>query len=672
MPDSELPPSWQANLLRNASRYMWSRAKADPATLSATWLTWTVASGVAAVASLTIIAGILRSTKARGNVFNLLIVFLCVPDFVFSLLCGVTCALSYMADEYYAGSLGCKWQAFYVIFGFTGSMWMQVVIAAELRHALRCSRGEQRAYVHPTLRQVLGRAGAVYALSLFFASWIFLDAIPVRAAATSGMACVPLAHDPGSEVFLWVVYLGVVAFLPLGGILYMAWDIFRRGFHRGVDGATRELLAFFVLVLCVYLIMWLPSVASIWIFDARIPGGNTFNVFGGLWSHLQGLVSAFVFLRKRDVLDAVRRLPLVGYAVGVLADRLPGFRPRIADTRPSASSTNVNVYAGNDPRADSDGARWIMGMDPPEALEPSEEGSKRGAAASPPDRAQRDAPGAEDLACFPPQFPLRSGGGLVGKLCSLFAPRFADRHFEQRYRQHRGHGLDSVQFWFACAMVFCVVSLWVYYLADDDSFDRNANMTLGSRQLQVELVLPHAALPVAWVTWALLRALPCARARGSELLAVQVSVLVALFCWGLPATAKGTCSDSYNTFDGNLQQTLFLLLCYAAVFCRISTGGFVVLCFFTATNFIAARSAWKHLDAQPFALSWEAPKLIATLVMVGAAVRSTDLRLRREFAARELMLMVIEAQRREMEAALNVAAALGREMEAAAKDRDPS
>jgi hypothetical protein len=98
----------------------------------------------------------------------------------------------------------------------------------------------------------------------------------------------------------------------------------------------------------------------------------------------------------------------------------------------------------------------------------------------------------------------------------------------------------------------------------------------------------------------------------------------------------------------------------------------VVLCFFTATNFIAARSAWKHLDAQPFALSWEAPKLIATLVMVGAAVRSTDLRLRRDFAARELMLMVIEAQRREMEAALNVAAALGREMEPAAEDRDPS
>ena len=83
------------------------------------------------------------------------------------------------------------------------------------------------------------------------------------------------------------------------------------------------------------------------------------------------------------------------------------------------------------------------------------------------------------------------------------------------------------------------------------------------------------------------------------------------------------------------------------------------------TNFIAARSAWKQLDTQPFALGFEAPKLIATLAMVGAGVRWTDLYLRREFAARELMLMVIEEQGRQMEAALKVAATIGREMEAA-------
>jgi hypothetical protein len=137
---------------------------------------------------------------------------------------------------------------------------------------------------------------------------------------------------------------------------------------------------------------------------------------------------------------------------------------------------------------------------------------------------------------------------------------------------------------------------------------------------------------------------------------VQVSALVALFCWGLPATARDMCSDTYNTFDGNLQQTLFVLLCYAAVFCRVGTKDFVVLCALTVTNFIFARSVWSRLDAQPFALGFEAPKLIASLSIIAAGVRRTDLHLRRDFAARELMLKLIEEQGREMEDALEAAA----------------
>ena len=82
--------------------------------------------------------------------------------------------------------------------------------------------------------------------------------------------------------------------------------MFSHGFHRELYGATDELLSFFVMVLSVYLVMWLPSIATIWIFDARFIGGNELIFFGGVWSHLQGLVTPIVFLRKRDVLDAVR------------------------------------------------------------------------------------------------------------------------------------------------------------------------------------------------------------------------------------------------------------------------------------------------------------------------------------------------------------------------------
>ena len=40
-------------------------------------------------------------------------------------------------------------------------------------------------------------------------------------------------------------------------------------------------------VLAVYLIMWLPSMITIWVTDARFPGGNYVTFFGGMWSHVQ-------------------------------------------------------------------------------------------------------------------------------------------------------------------------------------------------------------------------------------------------------------------------------------------------------------------------------------------------------------------------------------------------
>ena len=69
----------------------------------------------------------------------------------------------------------------------------------------------------------------------------------------------------------------------------------------------------------------------------------------------------------------------------------------------------------------------------------------------------------------------------------------------------------------------------------------------------------------------------------------------------------------------------------------MGTGAFVVLCAFTLGSFIVARSFWSKLDDQPFALGFEGPKLIATLSIIAAGVRRTDLHLRRDFAARELI-----------------------------------
>ena len=81
---------------------------------------------------------------------------------------------------------------------------------------------------------------------------------------------------------------------------------------------------------------------------------------------------------------------------------------------------------------------------------------------------------------------------------------------------------------------------------------------------------------------------------------------------------------------------------------------------------ITARSSWSELEQHGFAATFELPKLLTTLfIILFAGVRRTDVYLRRDFAARELMLMVIEQQAREMEDALKAAAEMGREMDSA-------
>ena len=109
---------------------------------------------------------------------------------------------------------------------------------------------------------------------------------------------------------------------------------------------------------------------------------------------------------------------------------------------------------------------------------------------------------------FPPQFPLQHGNGPLGRLGSGLSPRFADRHFELRYQEHRGQLLDSVQLYFAAALTCYCSSLWAYHLSSARGLDH---------QSRIGISLMHAALAVAWLFWAVLRAIPRARACSSAL-----------------------------------------------------------------------------------------------------------------------------------------------------------
>ena len=199
---------------------------------------------------------------------------------------------------------------------------------------------------------------------------------------------------------------------------------------------------------------------------------------------------------------------------------------------------------------------------------------------------------AEDLVSFPPQFPLDNRGGALGKLGNMLAPRFADQHFERRYHQHRGQGLDSVLLVFWSLTAVFVLALWGYHTTSANGIDR---------VVQIGMSLVHGQLLLGMVFWAVLRFLPRMRVYSSALLGLLTCMLTTLFTWGLPATARETCQDVYNTFDSNLHQTVFTCICFAAVFCRVGTGAFDMVCLVTFANLCAAAppSELQPLEPQP-------------------------------------------------------------------------
>ena len=208
--------------------------------------------------------------------------------------------------------------------------------------------------------------------------------------------------------------------------------------------------------------------------------------------------------------------------------------------------------------------------------------------------------GAENLVSFPPQFPLDERDGPLGKLGNMFAPRFADEHFERRYHQHRGQGLDSVLLVFWSLTAVFALCLWGYHATSKNGFDRPA---------RIGISLVHGNLLIGLVFWAVLRFLPRTRAHSSALLGLMTCMLATLYTWGLPATARDTCQDVYNTFDSNLHQTVFTCIAFAAVFCRIGTGAFAMVCLTTTVSLYAAAPASKlqPLEPRPPHGTWHGP-----------------------------------------------------------------
>lgn len=294
---------WQLN--ENSTRYDAITAGPSDDDLMKYWWAWAVVALVVGTASLILFLAIALSPTARKNPFNVYLLYLSIPDFVFSLSCGITCLLNAINGEYWAAWM-CTFQQWYCVFGIGSNAWLNACVVRELYTMLRFSN-QRRRYKSPTRVHVMQQALLVFLFIGFLGTWGAIEAPhwPYHAGAASGLACLPIEVDHASTLFFWLVFFPLFAGIPSFYIIFVTFQVW---YYKLLPptGKRRLLAVYFGRLILVFYVMWVPTLVLIFAVPAYLPSWAAF--LSGLWSHLQGAVSMAVSLMKPDILKSVKQL----------------------------------------------------------------------------------------------------------------------------------------------------------------------------------------------------------------------------------------------------------------------------------------------------------------------------------------------------------------------------
>ena len=295
------PRIWELN--ENSTRIEIFAAAPSDAFLIQAWWSWVAVGFLVGILSLIVGISIITSRNARKNPFNLYLVYLSIPDFSFSCLCGITCLLNAINEEYLSEWM-CNFQSWYVVFGIGSNAWINACVTREL-HQMLCSSGRFRRYCPPSRGYVTLQALAVYLFNACLGIWGTIDAPnwPFYTEVRTGLACLPIFPDKKSSIYFGAVFLPLFVGLPSFYIIYVTVDVWRRGLLPP-SGRRRLLAIYFARLILVFYFMWIPTVIALFMLLGKLSPTTVY--LGGLWSHLQGAVSAGVSMLKPDIFAAVK------------------------------------------------------------------------------------------------------------------------------------------------------------------------------------------------------------------------------------------------------------------------------------------------------------------------------------------------------------------------------
>lgn len=294
---------WEIN--ENTTRYDRIQAAPSDDDLMIMWSLWIWISGAVAIFIGLLMVSLLVDRNVRSNPFNLFLIYLTVPDFAFSAFCGMTCLMNISIGKYWSPSM-CQFQSFYLVFGVAANTWLNLCVAWELHSLLRSSK-RLRKYQLPSPGRVTCTALIVYAYSCFLASWTLwsdeFDNFPHRPITVSGLGCFPLEYSRPSTRFYFLIWLPLLSFIPLLGVLGIGIHVWYTGIMPPT-GKRRLLAIFFGRIISAFVIMWVP-----YFILGMIGTGSPWLVFAaGSWGHFQGVVSSCIALTKPDIRQAFFRL----------------------------------------------------------------------------------------------------------------------------------------------------------------------------------------------------------------------------------------------------------------------------------------------------------------------------------------------------------------------------
>jgi hypothetical protein len=287
-----------------SSSFERSIAAPSDATIQVFWLGLFFVSLIDSLFVAIIFFGIMSSKKARSSPFNMYLLFLMFPDFLYGFFCFCTCIMNYAKGEYWGPGM-CYWQSMYLVFGTAANAWLNVVVSYEVYRLLRSSNIRKR-YFPPTRKAVVRNSLCCYALAFFLSALVLMERIPIGIDAQVGFVCLTIPETASETAFYFSFFMPVYILIPGSYIAWCFYDIVFRSKLLPPKGKRRELAIYFFRIVFLFLFFWCPVVVVYY-----LPGihASPWVSFGfAVLAHLHGSANAAVSLMKKDVYWATNRL----------------------------------------------------------------------------------------------------------------------------------------------------------------------------------------------------------------------------------------------------------------------------------------------------------------------------------------------------------------------------